>query len=467
MKLTFCGAAGTTTGSQHLLDVNGSRILLDCGLYQGSRKHAYEVNCCFPHFDPASIDAVILSHAHIDHSGNLPNLVKNGFSGNIHSTHATRDLCQIMLADSARIQESDIAWLNKHRRREGLQDATPLYNEQDAERCLRQFVTIGYDRPIPVADGVRLRFIDAGHILGSAQVLLEIDDRHDGRHKRFLFSGDVGRGGNEVLRDPVPVENIDLLLMESTYGGREHDAPPGVGDRFGEIIRQAARRGGHILIPAFAVERTQQLLYVLHELFQDGKIPEIPVYVDSPLAVSATEIYRLHPDSFNEEVYQSLFEKQNPFGFENLTLVRTATGSKALNKLDGAAIIISASGMCEAGRILHHLKNNISDPHTTVLFVGYCADHTLGRRIRDGEKEVPILGSLHKVRAHIETVDSFSGHADHSELLDYFHRMTGPREKVWLVHGETEPAQALQSALREAHPGGSIEVASLGQTVDC
>jgi len=465
MKLKFCGAAGTTTGSQHLLEINGKRILLDCGLYQGSRTHSYEVNCCFPYFDPKSIDAVILSHAHIDHSGNLPNLTSKGYTGNIYATHATRDLCQIMLADCARIQEGDIDWLNKHRKKDGLEPVAPLYNEQEAERCLRQFVTISYDRPMLVSDGVTVTFIDAGHILGSAQVLLEVDDHADGKKKRFLFSGDVGRGSNEVLRDPVPVPDVDFLLMESTYGGREHEAPPGVGDHFGEIIRQAVQRGGKILIPAFAVERTQQLLYVLHELFQRGEIPEIPVYVDSPLAVSATEIYRLHPESFNQEVYESLFERQNPFGFENLTLVRSVNGSKALNDIIGVAIIISASGMCEAGRILHHLKNNIGDPKTTVLFVGYCADNTLGRRIRDGEREVPILGGRYKVRAKIEIIDSFSGHADHSELIAWFERMSGPKQRVWLVHGEPDSAQALREGLMAVH-SGSIEVAELGTQVE-
>jgi metallo-beta-lactamase family protein len=465
MKIKFCGAAGTTTGSQHLLEVNGRRILLDCGLYQGSRKHAYEVNCCFPHFDPKSIDAVILSHAHIDHSGNLPNLTKSGFSGNILATHATRDLCQIMLADSARIQEGDIDWLNKHRKKEGLPPVEPIYSEQDAERCLRQFVTIAYDRPLPVCDGVTVTFIDAGHILGSAQILLDIHDKADGQRKRFLFSGDVGRGGNEVLRDPVPVHDVDLLLMESTYGGREHEAPPGMGDHFAEIIRKAAQRGGRILIPSFAVERTQQVLYMLNELFVNGGIPEIPVYVDSPLAVSATEIYRLHPDAFNDEVYQALFEKQNPFGFENLTLVRSVNGSKALNDIEGTAIIISASGMCEAGRILHHLKNNIGDPKTTVLFVGYCAKNTLGRRIRDGEKEVPILGGISKVRAKIEIVDSFSGHADHSELLDYFARTTGPKKRTWLVHGEPEASSTLRDALQKIH-SHPVDVAVLGMEAE-
>ncbi|QTN31733.1 MBL fold metallo-hydrolase [Akkermansiaceae bacterium] len=463
MKLKFCGAAGTTTGSQHLLEVNGKRILLDCGLYQGSRKDAYEINCCFPHFDPASVDVVVLSHAHIDHSGNLPNLSKKGFNGTIFSTHATRDLCQIMLRDSARIQEHDIEWLNKHRKRSGLAAVEALYTEQDAEKCLRQFVTLGYDRPLTICDGVELTFVDAGHILGSAQVVLDVKDQSDGVEKRFLFSGDVGRGGNEVLRDPVAVKDVDFVLMESTYGGREHEAPPGFDDHFAKVIKQAAKRGGKILIPAFAVERTQKLLYVLNEMFVSKDLPPIPVYVDSPLAVSATEIYRLHPDSFNEEVYAALFEKQNPFGFEDLTLIRSVKGSKSLNDLKGVAIIISASGMCEAGRILHHLRNNIEDPKTTVLFVGYCAERTLGRRIRDGEKTVRILGDEFRVNANIEIVDSFSGHADHSELVDYHNRITGPKTHTWLVHGEPESAEHLEAALKEQ--GATVDIAELGKEV--
>lgn len=463
MKLKFCGAAGTTTGSQHLLEINGKRILLDCGLYQGSRKDAYEINCCFPHYDPKSIDIVVLSHAHIDHSGNLPNLSKKGFDGTIYSTHATRDLCQIMLRDSARIQEHDIEWLNKRRKRKGLDPVEALYNEQDAERCLRQFVTLGYNRPIRISDGVDLTFVDAGHILGSAQIVLDVKDEADGKQKRFLFSGDVGRGGSEILRDPVAVEDVDFVLMESTYGGREHEAPPGFDTHFSQVIKEAVKRGGKILIPAFAVERTQKLLYVLNEMFLSNELPPIPVYVDSPLAVSATEIYRLHPDSFNQEVYAALFEKQNPFGFEDLTLIRSVKGSKSLNDLEGVAIIISASGMCEAGRILHHLRNNIEDPKTTVLFVGYCAERTLGRRIRDGAKRVNILGDEFRVNAKIEIVDSFSGHADHSELVDYYNRIGGAKTKTWLIHGEPESAESLKTALAQA--GGNPAVGELGESV--
>lgn len=464
MKITFCGAAGTTTGSQHLLHVNGQRILLDCGLYQGQRLEAHKVNCCFPYFEPSRIDTVVLSHAHIDHAGNLPNLCRKGFRGNIFATFATRDLCQIMLADSARIQESDVNWLNKHKKRQGMEPIEPLYSVQDAERCLRQFVTINYQRPMLIAPGVKLTFLDAGHILGSAQVLLEIDDQEDGKHKRLLFSGDVGRGKNDLLNDPDPCDNIDILLMESTYGGREHEVPAGVDARIGQIIHDAIKRRGKIFIPAFAVERTQQILFVLHQLFEKNVIPSVPVFVDSPLAVSATEIFRLHPEGFNHRVYEALFERQNPFGFENLTLIRQVKASKELNDHEGTAIIIAASGMCEAGRILHHLKNGIDDPKNTVLFVGYCAEHTLGRRIREGEKEVPILGERYQVRAHIEKIDSFSGHADHSELLDYFSRIGGKKDHVFLVHGEAYGSQALKEALDVVHEG-KIEVAVQGREV--
>ena len=465
MKLKFCGAAGTTTGSQHLLEANGQKILLDCGLYQGRRKDAYEINCCFPHFDPKSIDCVVLSHAHIDHSGNLPNLTAKGFEGNIFATFATRDLCQVMLIDSAKIQRSDTEWINKKRAKECLEPIEPLYTMQDAEQCSRQFVNMGYNRPMLIAPGVKLTFIDAGHILGSAQVLLEVEDQDDGgKVKRLLFSGDVGRGDNDLLRDPVAAEDIDFLIMESTYGGREHELSTRADAQVADILNRALEKGGKVIIPAFAVERTQQLLYVLYQLFRDNKIPDVPVFVDSPLAVNATEIFRLHPECFNNEVYEILFDKENPFGFEGLTLVRSVAGSKELNAREGQAIIISASGMCEAGRILHHLRNSIEEPKNTILFVGYCAQNTLGHAIRSGKEEVRIFGQKHKLRANVEIMDSFSGHADHSELIDYFNAMTGPRQKVWLVHGEEGRSEALQEALAEIHDG-EVTVAELGMEV--
>ena len=465
MKIKFCGAAGTTTGSQHLLEVNGQKILLDCGLYQGRRQDSFERNRNFL-FTPSEIDAVVLSHAHIDHSGNLPNLTKQGFAGNIYSTFATRDLCQIMLADSARIQGHDTKYVNRKREKKGEPPVEPIYSEMDAELCLRQFVNVGYERKIPIADGVAMQFIDAGHILGSAQVALDIREFDSGREFRLLFSGDVGRGNNKLLRDPIAVEDVDYLIMESTYGGREHEADTDANHEIARILNRAIKKNGKIIIPAFAVERTQQLLYVLNELLHDEQIPPVPIYVDSPLAVNATEIFRLHPECFNQDVYEFLFEKRNPFGFENLTLIRSVEKSKALTRSDEPAIIISASGMCEAGRVLHHLKNNIGNEDTTVLFVGYCAEQTLGWKIREGFEEVKIFGEEYQVRAEIDGLDSFSGHADHSELIDYFDAMGGKKEKVWLVHGEQKRSDALCEALRKLDHGGTIDVAELGQTVE-
>lgn len=465
MKISFFGAAGTTTGSRHLIEINGKRVLLDCGLYQGHREEAYDINRQFQ-FEPAAIDAVVLSHAHIDHSGNLPNLTRQGYRGNIFATPATRDLCQIMLADSARIQESDIEYVNRHRAKKGLAAFHPLYSEMDAEKCLRQFVTFDYGRPMMVADGVTVTFIDAGHILGSAQVVLDLHEFATGKKRRLLFSGDIGRGANDLLRDPEHADGVDAVIMESTYGGREHEQVTGAREVLCRILNRALDRHGKVIIPSFAVERTQQLLVVLHDLFETGCIPGVPVYVDSPLAVSATEVFRLHPECFNTEIYEKLFEKSNPFGFENLTMVRKAVDSRKLNGMEGPFIIIAASGMCEAGRVLHHLKNNIEDPATTVLFVGYCAEHTLGWRLRNGHKEVNIFGEPHRVRADIEILDSFSGHADHSELMDWFRRTGGKKEKVWLVHGEPEGSEAMAAAMTAEFPGSRVTVATQGMTVE-
>lgn len=465
MKLSFYGAAGTTTGSKHLIEVNGQRILLDCGLYQGRRKDTFERNRQFP-FDPAKVDVVVLSHAHIDHSGNLPQLCKLGFTGNIYATPATRDLCSIMLPDAAHIHESDIAWLNRHREQDQLPLLEPSYTMADAEKCVRQFVTVTYHRPLFIADGVQLTFIDAGHVLGSAQVILDIDDRQTGRKSRLLFSGDIGRPNNDLLVDPEPSEKVDYVIMESTYGGRKHELATDANNHVCNIIRRILQQKGKLIIPAFAVERTQQLLFTLDQLRHEGCFPLIPTFVDSPLAVRATEIFRLHVDELKPEVRNAVFMNNDPFGFEGLQLVRSVEESKNLNRLKGAAIIISASGMAESGRILHHLRNNLGNDHNIILFVGYCAENTLGWKLREGHKHVNILGGSFEVNADIEILDSFSGHADHDELLGWFDRVQGPKSRVFLVHGEPERSAALKAALDERHRGGRVEVAALNQHVE-
>ena len=464
MKISFCGAAGTTTGSKHLLEVNGQRILLDCGLYQGRRKDTIERNKHFP-FDPKTIDLVVLSHAHIDHCGALPHLCRLGFGGNIYATPATRDLCSIMLPDAAHIHVNDILWLNKHRQ-DGEAELEPSYTVVDAEKCMRQFVTVSYHRPLPIADGVRLTFIDAGHVLGSAQVVLDIDDRATGRKSRLLFSGDIGRPGNELLNSAEPCENVDHVIMESTYGGRRHELSTVADEHLAAIIRRTSQKRGKLIIPAFAVERTQQLLCAIDRMRHHNTIAEIPTYVDSPLAVRATEIFRLHIDDLRPELRDAIFMRNDPFGFEGLQLIRTVDDSKKLNRLKGSAVIISASGMAESGRILHHLRNNVSNPKNIILFVGYCAENTLGWRLREGHKRVHILGEEFEVNAEIETLDSFSGHADHDELLEWFEKVSGPKEQVFLVHGEPERSALLQSDLQTRHPESKIEVATFKQTVE-
>lgn len=464
MKITFCGAAGTTTGSQHLLEINGKRILLDCGLYQGRRSEAFERNLHFP-FAAAKIDCVVLSHCHIDHSGNLPNLVKQGFKGNIWSTPATRDLCSIMLPDSAHIQESDVEYLNKKRKRNGDPPLQPAYTLIDAQRTMSHFVTVGYNRPLPISDGVSMTFIDAGHILGSAQVILDIDDRETGRKLRLLFSGDVGRPNNDLLNDPDSCDGVDAVIMESTYGGRRHELAAHTSDSICEIINSALERRGKVIIPSFAVERTQQLLLAIDRLRHEGCLPWVATFVDSPLAVDATNIFRLHLDSMKPSVGEAIYTQEDPFGFEGLQLVRDKEESIQLNHLKGPAIIISASGMAENGRILHHLKNNLENPNNTILFVGYCAENTLGWKLRHGFEKVNILGSEYRVRAKIEILDSFSGHADHDELLAWFERIGGPKKDVFLVHGEKERSEALKEAMAIQHPERHIQVAERLQEV--
>jgi metallo-beta-lactamase family protein len=459
MKISFFGAARTVTGSQHLIEVNGTRILLDCGLYQGKRSESAVRNRNFP-FDPRSVDVMVLSHAHIDHSGNLPNLVKRGYAGDIISTPATRDLCASMLLDSGHIQERDVEFVNKRAKKRGEPPVEPIYTQQDAVQSINSFTTQGYERPRPIAPGVTLTFKDAGHMLGSAFVLLDIEDRDAKRDIRLVFSGDIGRVGIPIIRDPQTIDGADFLIMESTYGDRLHPPYEDDSKRMEQIIIDTFKRGGSIIVPAFAVGRTQQLVYMLHQLSRKGDIPDMPIFVDSPLAIDVTAVYRMHPECYDDEIrafVTSADQRLDPFGFDDLSYTRTTEESKRLNFLRQPAIIIAASGMAEAGRILHHLRNHVEDPRTTVLIVGWQAENTLGRRLVDKEKEVRIFGEMFQNRAQVEVLNGLSGHADRDELLAWVGAMQRKPQRTFLVHGET-PAQIALAETLETRYGMRVDV---------
>src|SRR5208282_6767134 len=453
MRIHFLGATRTTTGSMSLFEVNGKPLLLECCLFQGHREETTQRNCCFP-FDPRQIDAVVLSHAHIDHSGNLPNLVKQGYDGPIHCTDPTRDLCSIMLIDSAHIQEQDALFVSKWRAKKHQPPVEPLYHLADAEKAVKQLVPHSYDQPVPVVDGVNVTFRDAGHILVSAQVILDVQEK--GRKFRWLFSGDVGRGGDEILRDPVPVENVDYLQIESTYGGREHAVRTDADATVGKLVGQTLAQKGKVIIPSFSVGRTQQIVYVLHQLTLEGKLVRSPIFVDSPLSVNATEIYRKHTECYNESIAKFLHEQENPFGMGNLTYISSAEDSKKLNDRKEPMVIISASGMCEAGRIRHHLKNNIGDAKNLVLFIGYCAEGTLGDQIVAGKSPVNIFGEPYDVRAKVVSLDTYSGHADKNEMKRCVEKMTGDIKKIICIHGEESQCLAHAETLRTMKPKAEV-----------
>jgi metallo-beta-lactamase family protein len=461
LEITFWGAARAVTGSQHLIEINGSRILLDCGLFQGHRAEAFERNRNLP-FDPRSIDAVILSHAHIDHSGNIPTLAKGGFRGDIHCTMATADLVSIMLRDSANINAKDVEYINKKHGRRGFPPVEPLYSVEEAENALAYLVAHKYGRRFPVARGVQGILMDAGHILGSAITVL--DTNENGRKVRLGFTGDLGRRNLPILRDPVMVQDLDYLITESTYGNRLHDDIRLVEDELAEIVVETHSRGGKLIIPAFAVERTQEVIYSLHRLKNAGRIPALPVYADSPLAIDATEIFRLHPECFDEETNEFLLREQDPFGFGGLHYLRTVEESKLLNDLEGPMIIISASGMCEGGRVLHHLKNNIENPRNTVLIVSFQAEHTLGRRIAEKQEKVRIFGDEYRLRAQVKVIDAFSAHADRDELLSWISRTAPHLKGVFVVHGEEEESLALADGISKLGVG-NISVPHHGETL--
>jgi metallo-beta-lactamase family protein len=447
MKIRFHGAAQTVTGSQHLLEVNGSRILLDCGLYQGRRSETYERNRNHP-FDPSKLDAVILSHAHIDHSGNLPHLVKHNFGGPIYATKATADLADIMLRDSGHIQESDAMFVNKKRAKRGEPPIEPLYTIRDAEQVASHFRQMDYEQTFEAAPGVTARFVEAGHILGSAAVVLDIED--NGRKLRLWFSGDIGRRKLPLLRDPVLPEGADYMIMESTYGDKPHRDPDAAYEEFREVVVRTIKRDGKIIIPSFAVGRTQELVYFLNQMVNDGTIRHIPVFVDSPLAVNATDIFKKHPECLDKETHEFVRQYRHPaLEFKGLTYTRSVEESKALNERKDPMVIISASGMAEAGRILHHLRNNIENPRNTVLIVGWQAPYTLGRRLAEREKRIKIFGEAFTRRADVETIGGLSAHAGRDLLSEYALAVKDQVKKIFLVHGEEKSAMALRENLSE------------------
>lgn len=466
MQIKFCGAARTVTGSAHLITLDsGVRILLDCGLYQGRAKAMQDFNETWL-FEPTELDCVVLSHAHIDHTGRLPRLVRDGFAGPVHCTHATRSLCSIMLLDSAKIQERDAAYMLKQVDRGRSVDEEdlpePLYTIEDAEAAMRQFVSYGYNRWFKIHEQVEVLFRDAGHILGSASVTLKI--RENGRVILLGFTGDIGRPGRPILRDPQPMPEVDYLICESTYGDRDHESGPAETDHFLRIIEHTCvEKRGKLIIPAFSVGRTQELVYILDRLVTVGKLPPVPVYVDSPLAVNATTIFGAHPECFDDQLNEYLLIDDNPFGFNDLHYIRDTEESKRLNASEEPCIIISASGMANAGRIQHHLFNGIDNPKNTVLIVGYCTPETPGGLLRDGAKVLRLFGEWKPVRAAVEVMDSFSAHADRWEMVRFLENQREQTQQLFLVHGVEEAQESfrgllLQQGFRE------VIVPRLGET---
>ncbi len=443
MRLSFHGAARSVTGSQHLLEINGSSLLLDCGMFQGRRADTYVRNDTF-RYDPATLGAVVLSHAHIDHSGNLPHLVKHGFRGRIYATAATADLGDIMLRDAGHIQEADAAFLNK--KYQNAPHVEPLYTLAEAEQVSDYFEPVAYNQPFQPVPGATVQFFDAGHILGSAGMLLELTEK--GRTVRLWFSGDIGRLKLPLLLDPVLPLPADYLLMECTYGNKQHDDPQEAFDALHEVVARTIARGGKVIIPAFAVGRTQELVYDLNELVFRREIPHVPVYVDSPLAVNSSDVFRRHTECFDEETRGFVRESRHPaLEFQDLHYIRTVEDSKALNGRKDPMIIIAASGMAETGRILHHLKNNIGDPRNTILIVSWQAPDTLGRHLADGDKQVRIFGEPYDVKAEVANIGGLSAHAGQDFLVKYAATLRGRAKKVFLVHGEQEQADALTAKL--------------------
>ncbi|MCQ2297739.1 MAG: MBL fold metallo-hydrolase [Bacteroidales bacterium] len=453
MKLEFLGAAREVTGSKHLITTkNGIKILLDCGMYQGKGLETDGMNRDLG-FDPKEIDYLILSHAHIDHSGLIPYIHKLGFNGTVLCTPATRDLCAVMLADAGRIQEGDVQQFNKKRKKEGLDPVEPIYTEDDAKACMSCFISVPYHKQFNIEGEVTVEFFDAGHILGSACVYLEIKD---GRRKIKLgFTGDIGRYDKEILKDPEPFPQVDYLIMESTYGDRLHDTlDTAEQDLLMAVLDTCTKKKGKLIIPSFAVGRAQEIIYAFDRLRNKGLLPDIDVFVDSPLSVNATEIMKLHSECFNDKILdyaQNEDPNKDPFGFDRLQFIQSVEASKALNERNKTCIIISASGMMEAGRVKHHIANNIENPKTTILCVGYCEPKTLGAKIMRGDKQVSIFGHVHNVRCDLRRIESYSGHGDYKEMISYIGCQKAAKlKKIFVVHGEAETQEHFRDHLVEA-----------------
>ena len=457
--LTAFGAAGEVTGSKHLVELAGKRLLLDCGMFQGAHEELHHHNAKLP-FDARSIDAVILSHGHLDHCGSLPTLVREGFAGKIYATLATRDVAELIMRDSAHIQMQDAEYENRHRKN-GETLLQPLYTNDDVDHVMPLVEGIAYQECRSIFPGIELCFYDAGHILGSA--LIHITAQENNRTIRVAYTGDLGQREMPILRDPDHLPETDILITETTYGNRTHEGIPQSAEKLIAIVREAIAKKGKIFVPAFALGRMQTLIYTLHKLTDEGRLPRIPIYVDSPLSVDLTEVFSRHPECYDAET-SALFTSnhENPFGFRNLRYVHSVEESKSLDVMPGPAMILATSGMVEAGRILHHLKNGISDPRNTILIVGYMAEHTLGRAILEGAKHVRLYHEVHEVKARVEKINAFSAHADQRELLD-FALATPALQRVVLVHGEETARQVFATELVKRNPKLAVLLPKIGE----